>query len=164
MTGNAFVYYGEELGMNGSGKDENKRAPMYWSNDPDDPDMCVGPPDMDQPVVLFPSVKEQIGDERSVYSWFREIIRIRNSYPAIARGTTEKADSICDDKTAAFFRTSEADDDLLIVMNLDGQAVRKEIGRGYKLAETLSTDGEKITYRKKTVNMPAYSIAVFVHK
>lgn len=30
MTGNAFVYYGEEIGMKGSGRDENKRAPMYW--------------------------------------------------------------------------------------------------------------------------------------
>ena len=29
MNGNAFLYYGEELGMKGSGKDENKRAPMY---------------------------------------------------------------------------------------------------------------------------------------
>ncbi|MBO6157710.1 MAG: hypothetical protein J6P72_00455 [Firmicutes bacterium] len=32
QTGNCFVYYGEELGMKGSGKDENKRAPMYWVN------------------------------------------------------------------------------------------------------------------------------------
>ena len=41
MTGNSFVYYGEEIGMKGAGKDENKRAPMYWSDDPDDPDMCL---------------------------------------------------------------------------------------------------------------------------
>ena len=30
QTGNAFVYYGEELGMRGSGRDENKRAPFPW--------------------------------------------------------------------------------------------------------------------------------------
>jgi glycosidase len=29
MSGNSFVCYGEEIGMKGSGKDENKRAPMY---------------------------------------------------------------------------------------------------------------------------------------
>ena len=34
MSGNVFLYYGEEIGMKGSGKDENKRAPMYWSEDP----------------------------------------------------------------------------------------------------------------------------------
>lgn len=27
MPGNAFLYYGEEIGMRGSGKDENKRLP-----------------------------------------------------------------------------------------------------------------------------------------
>lgn len=32
MNGNVFVYYGEELGMSGSGRDENKRAPFVWSN------------------------------------------------------------------------------------------------------------------------------------
>jgi alpha-amylase len=31
MSGATFLYYGEELGMKGSGKDENKRAPMQWS-------------------------------------------------------------------------------------------------------------------------------------
>lgn len=40
MSGSAFLYYGEELGMDGSvkgspGKDENKRAPMYWQAAPD---------------------------------------------------------------------------------------------------------------------------------
>lgn len=32
MSGNAFLYYGDELGMKGSGKDENKRAPMMWTS------------------------------------------------------------------------------------------------------------------------------------
>lgn len=32
MSGNSFIYYGEELGMSGSGNDPSKRAPMYWSD------------------------------------------------------------------------------------------------------------------------------------
>ena len=43
MTGNAFIYYGEELGMKGAGPDENRRAPMYWSDDPNAAGMCAGP-------------------------------------------------------------------------------------------------------------------------
>lgn len=35
MSGNAFLYYGDEIGMKGSGKDENKRAPMLWTADAD---------------------------------------------------------------------------------------------------------------------------------
>ena len=33
MNGNVFLYYGEELGMKGSGKDENKRAPCTGARD-----------------------------------------------------------------------------------------------------------------------------------
>lgn len=33
MPGNPFIYYGEELGLTGSGIDQNKRLPMPWSAD-----------------------------------------------------------------------------------------------------------------------------------
>lgn len=165
MTGSAFVYYGEELGMEGSGKDENKRAPMYWSADSQDPDMCAGPPGMDEIQMEFPPLAEQIRDKQSIYSWFKNVIRVRNTYPAIAKGVTEKAEFICDDNVAGFFRRSAEYDDLLIVMNLRGHAVRRNISlsaKGFRLAETLSTNGEKITYRSGALSMPAYSIAVFI--
>lgn len=167
MTGNAFVYYGEEIGMNGAGKDENRRAPMYWSDDPNDPDMCSGPPGMDEIQMKFPCLDDQMNDDQSLYSWFKNIIRLRNSYPAIARGTTKKADFICDDKVAAFFRGAEKEDELLIIMNLRGQTVEKDltsIGKSYKLAESLSTNEESISYKDGEVSLPAYSIAVFTHK
>lgn len=164
MTGNAFVYYGEEIGMNGSGKDENRRAPMYWSDDSSDPDMCAGPPYMDDVRMKFPSLADQIKDDGSLYNWFKEIIRVRNEYPAIARGTTENAMFLSDDKTAAFFRRSETDDDLLIVMNLRPQTIEKNLkkaGKGFKLKKALTTNGESIEYKGSILKMPAYSIAVF---
>ena len=167
MTGYAFVYYGEEIGMEGAGKDENKRAPMYWSDDNEDPDMCAGPPDADEVQMKFPPLADQIKDKQSVYSWFKEVIRVRNAYPAISSGTTEKADFICDDDVAAFFRRSDTEEDVLIVMNLRGQPARKDLstlGKDFRLSEMLCTGGEKITYKKSTVTMPAYSIAVFTRR
>ena len=80
---------------------------------------------------------------------------------------TQKADLICDGKVAAFIRSSEKDDDLLIVMNLSGQNVRKNLlvsAKGFRLAEKLCTNDEKITYQKKTLTMPACSIAVFTRR
>ena len=67
MSGNAFIYYGEELGMKGSGKDENKRAPMYFSSDPSAEGMCRGPSDMDDFEMKFGSYEEQKDDPSSVY-------------------------------------------------------------------------------------------------
>lgn len=167
MTGNAFVYYGEELGMEGADKDENRRAPMYWSDDPEDPDMCAGPPYMDEVQMKFPSLADQKKDGESLYSWFREVIRVRNAYPALAGGKTERAASVCDNDVAAFFRRSETDKDLLIVMNLRGQMAEKDLkaaGKGFKPVEKLCADNGKITYKNGILTMPAYSIAVFTGK
>ena len=176
MTGNSFVYYGEEIGMKGAGKDENKRAPMYWSDDPDDPDMCAGPPDMDEFPMKFPSVSEQMKDNLSLLTWFREVIRVRNAFPAIARGTTEGVDSLSDDNVAAFMRRDPENGDLLIVMNLRADtAVKETTGvvsaadsldstgaeSSLTLAAVLNTGEEDITYEQGVLTLPGYSIAVF---
>ncbi len=173
MTGNSFVYYGEEIGMNGAGRDENKRAPMYWSDDAADPGMCAGPPDMDEIQKTFPSLADQLKDGPSLYSWFREVIRVRNEYSAVAAGVTENADPLSDASVAAFYRKSEEDCDLLIVMNLRAQPAEKDLskirsklkskgGKGkLRLVETLTTGEEKITCRNDSLHLPAYSIAVF---
>ena len=179
MTGNSFVYYGEEIGMKGAGKDENKRAPMYWSDDPDDPNMCSGPPDMDELPMKFPSAAEQRKDDLSLLTWFREVIRVRNAFPAIARGVTEGVDSVSDDSVAAFLRKSPENgtaggggyDDLLIVMNLRAETAVKDLtgivpvngadGAGVTPAAVLNTGEENITYEQGVLTMPGYSIAVF---
>ncbi len=162
MTGNAFVYYGEELGMCGSGKDENYRAPMYWSDDPEDPDMCAGPPDMDDIDMRFPSLADQKADDISMHRWFTEVIRVRNAFPAIARGKTQIVDALSDDKVAAFFR-KDGSGDVLIVMNLSNQTVSKDLSAlgDCTLAAVLNTNKERITYEEDSLTLPACSIAVF---
>ena len=106
MTGNAFLYYGEEIGMRGSGRDENKRAPMYWSDEKLEC-MCKGPADMDEFSMLYPSLEEQTADENSILSFIRALIRLRNTYPVIARGAVTKASGICEGKVAAFVKSME---------------------------------------------------------
>ena len=89
MGGSAFLYYGEELGMKGSGKDENKRAPMYWSKNDDYAGMCDGPAGMDDFEMKFDSLEEQEKDSASIYNFYKKVIKIRNQNPEIARGKTE---------------------------------------------------------------------------
>ena len=183
MTGNSFVYYGEEIGMKGAGKDENKRLPMYWGDDADDPDICAGPPDKDEIPMKFPSAAEQMKDDLSIWTWFREVIRVRNAFPAIARGLTESVDSLSDSNVAAFIRRSResgtansaSDGDLLIVMNLRADTAVKEISgeasaaggadgsadNNLTLAAVLNTGEENITYDDGVLTLPGYSIAVF---
>ena len=163
MPGNSFVYYGEEIGMKGSGKDENKRAPMYWSDDPSAPGMCAGPPNMDDVQMKFPSLENQMADDLSLWRWFTEVIRVRRAFPAIARGTTEPVDAVSDESVACFIRRSADDGDVLVAMNLREETAVKDlsvVGGGLMLAAVLNTNEESITFEGGSLSLPAYSIAV----
>ena len=108
MGGNAFVYYGEELGMKGSGKDENKRAPMQWTSaEPGTADgaiMCNGPKDMEKFEMPYPPLDQQAADPYSIYNYYKKAIRLRNTYPVIARGLTLPVEEISHDRLGAFIK------------------------------------------------------------
>ena len=163
MPGDSFMYYGEEIGMEGSGKDENKRAPMYWSDDANTQGMCAGPSGMDEVQMKFPSLEDQMTDDLSLWRWFTEVIHVREAFPAIARGTTEPVDGVSDDNVAAFIRRHEGDEDVLVVMNLREQPSVKDlsgVSGNLRLAAVLNTSEEHITYEGGSLSLPAYSIAV----
>ena len=147
MRGNSFVYYGEEIGMKGAGIDENKRAPMYWSDDAKAEGMCSGPPNMEEVTMKFPSLEDQMKDASSIWNWFKETVKVRRAFPAIARGMTSEAKGINDASVAAFYRTAEGEETVLIVMNLRADAAEKDlsgISGGPELAAVLNTDANKV--------------------
>ena len=115
MSGNAFLYYGDEIGMKGSGKDENKRAPMLWTADADDaaadaaPPMCSGPPDMDAIKQKFPPVSEQEADPLSILNYVKHAVSLRHAYDAIRCGTVEPVQALCSKEVGAY-RKSVSDD------------------------------------------------------
>ena len=130
MTGNAFIYYGEELGMKGAGKDENRRAPMCWSDDPHAAGTCSGPDGMDEVRMEYGSLEKQAGDPDSIFNYIREAVRIRESLPAIARGRTVRIPELEEDCFCGFLRTYSADqgeDDVLVLINTGDTAVTRRL-------------------------------------
>ena len=71
LSGNPFVYYGEEIGMSSAGtKDENKRLPFIWS-DTDTAGMTKGPKDADAGIIsAFAGVEEQQADLDSILNYY----------------------------------------------------------------------------------------------
>ena len=168
MNGNVFLYYGEELGMKGSGKDENKRAPMYWSKDSSAKGMCKGPADMEDFQMKFDSLEEQQQDPDSIYNYVKQVIRIRNQNPVIARGTTVYLEQYSGEQCFALTR-SYGDSTLLLLGNTSAEAASVDLtgltventtaeelvllGELYTGEETAERTGAEIT-------LPAYSILI----
>lgn len=158
MSGSAFLYYGEELGMKGAGKDENKRAPMYWSEDAAAEGMCKGPADMDSVKMKYGSWEAQMADGNSIYSFVKEAIRLRNRYPEIARGTVKFEEALSGETVCAIRKTYE-NEEALIVFNISKDTQTVEISE-MELAGMLVTGTESVTFVDGTLTLPPYSVAV----
>lgn len=163
MTGSAFVYYGEELGMKGAGKDENKRAPMYFSEDKSMPGMCAGPADMDSVKMKYGSYEVQAEDPYSIYHYYRKAIRIRNAFPAISKGTVTNLETYSDDTLTAFTKTYE-DETLYIFCNLSAEPRTVQIpeisSEVEKIASGLYVDENRASLEKDTLTLPGYGVAI----
>jgi glycosidase len=174
QTGNAFIYYGEELGMRGSGKDENKRAPMMWSSDQDAVGTCKAPDGMDNIKQKCLPEDKQTKDPDSILSYVRKAIKIRNQYPVIARGQTEVVKKITKGDIGAFTRSmksgSSKDKDeyesVMIIINAGKKEGTVDLSKvksmGYTRLDTYLVTNNKESVKKSgdKLSIPAYSMAV----
>lgn len=91
MPGNPFIYYGEELGMKGSGIDENKRLAFLWDTE-DTKGYTKDPKNADYKQEDRVSVKEAKKDKNSLLNHYKHVINLRNKFPEIARGEYSSID------------------------------------------------------------------------
>ena len=167
MSGSAFVYYGEELGMKGSGRDENKRAPMYWSKDPETAGMCDGPADMEDFEMKYDSLEEQQTDASSIYQFYKKAIKVRNQNPEIARGTVEYLEEVSGDKVCVLRKVYNGSEVLLVfVTGADSETVDlsgvtlndNAVGDNTEVRATLTTGEEPVTMESGVATLPGYSV------
>ena len=163
MSGSAFIYYGEEIGMVGSGNDPSKRAPMYW-NDARDSGTTNPPPECELPEEYpFGSLEAQMNDDSSVYSYYRQAIAIRNAIPAISHGDTT-CETALNVGCVSAHRKTWNEDACIVLMNIAPDAAQVDLSAyaDWTVAATLSADGNEIVTDGTTLNLPAYGTAVLV--
>lgn len=85
MGGATFTYYGEEIGMVGSGDDPNKRLAMYWN----DEDMTDQPPGTTKIEYAFLCVEDQLKDAYSLLNYCKALNHLKKQVPSIALGENE---------------------------------------------------------------------------
>ena len=163
MSGSAFIYYGEEIGMVGSGNDPSKRAPMYW-NAARDSGTTNPPPACELPEEYpFPSLEEQTGDDSSIYNYYRQAVAIRNAIPAMSHGVTT-AETALNVGCVSAYRKSCDLGQCIVLMNIDEVSAEVDLTDydGWTMAATLSANGEPITQSGAVVTLPAFGTAVLI--
>jgi glycosidase len=118
LPGVPFMYYGEELGMS---EDGLLRVPMQWSGERYAGFSDVTPwetPDRDYPIF---NVAAETGDPKSILSHYRNLISLRNSYPALRTGDLALLFTF-NQGLFACLRTT-ADESVLVIVNLTNAPV-----------------------------------------
>ena len=116
-----FIYYGEEIGMTGGGKDEYKRTPMQWSAEAN-AGFTTGTPwievNADYPTVNVAAEAQSVD---SLLNYYIELIHLRNTHPSLLQGDTYPV-SATSSSVYSLLRMRGAEV-VLVVINLGEQVV-----------------------------------------
>lgn len=126
LEGNPFIYYGEEIGMVGSGNDEYKRTAFKWNESGSKPTAnwlktMWNQEDTTNNATV--SVEEQIKDSESMYQFYKELIKVRKANNALTQGKFIAYDSK-DSQIMAYERISDTQS-VIVIHNFSPD--RKEI-------------------------------------
>lgn len=90
MPGNVFIYYGEEIGMKGSGIDENKRLAMPWG---EEKGLTQSPIGSDYTKEQTTTVSESLKDGNSLLNHYYTVLQIRNQFPELTTADFKVVDT-----------------------------------------------------------------------
>ncbi len=122
FPGTPFIYYGEEIGMQGEKPDQNIRLPMQWTGGPNAGFTSGTPwraPREDFPTV---NVEQEESSPDSLLAFYRQLIALRGDHPALQQGslakiTTGNAGVYC-------ILRSSPDENILVLINLSRSPVQ----------------------------------------
>ena len=161
MSGSAFVYYGEELGMAGSGNDPSKRAPMLW-NEARDAGTTNPPPECQLPEEYpLGSLEIQREQEYSIFRYYQQAIALRREHPVISHGIPT-AETALNANCVSATRKTWGEESCLILMNISTEEKQCDL-TGYEvftLAGTLTVDERGVTQTGNQLILPPYAVAV----
>ena len=165
MSGSCFIYYGEEIGMPGSGNDPSKRAPFVW-NAARNNGTANPPPECELPEEYpLGSLEEQKNDDSSLWNYYRQAIAIRKALPVISHGRTTVEEALNVNCISAQRKTWN-EQVCIILMNINSAAAQVDLSAygDWVLAASLSADGNEVVLNGTTLDLPAFATAILIPK
>lgn len=117
-----FIYYGEEVGMQGTKPDPRIRTPMPWTADAPGLGFTTGTP-WEAPFAGFETanVAAQDADPAALLNHYRALIALRASQPALYAGDTLQVEA--DARAVYSVLRYTPDEALLVIVNLGAETV-----------------------------------------
>ena len=138
------------------------RCPMYWSANGTN-DTTTPPPGGKVPTHTCGSVEDQRKDETSIYSFYRELIAIRNALPAISHGSN-KAETALNKGCVSAIRKTWNDQECIILLNIDDDEAGAEVDLSnyadWSVVVGISAGGQSVEQDGSNLKLPAYGIAI----
>ncbi|RNI28954.1 alpha-amylase family glycosyl hydrolase [Rufibacter latericius] len=125
MPGVPFLYYGEEVGMLGSGVDEDKRKPMQWTQGAN-AGFTTGSPwrAVNSNFAQF-NVQTMESDPASLLNHYKKLIRIRQAQPSLRKGYHQDVTS-ANSSVLSYARVFEREA-VVVVSNFGSAAVSSPV-------------------------------------
>ncbi|MCL2003148.1 MAG: alpha-amylase family glycosyl hydrolase [Oscillospiraceae bacterium] len=155
VPGSPFIYYGEEIGMTGSGIDENKRTAMLWSAS-DPTGIPRNPAGAEQVRAPAQGVAEQLADRNSLLNYYRAVLALKARHPSLYDGEVVKID--LENQGLCAFRAGDA----IVVHNLTGESAAVALGDlgGVALGGSVSPTGASVSVKNGVLTLPPYASAI----
>ena len=117
---------------------------------------------MDSFAMKFPSLEDQIEDPYSIYNYVKEILRIRNALPVIARGRTWVHQDLTTDHVCMIMKEDGEHAPAAILMNLSDTEETVDVSSTefHHLLGVLTVNDQGVTFKNDTLVLPPYAVAV----
>ena len=174
LTGAVYNYYGEEIGMSSSNisgstdyLDSNYRTHYYWDDETHAYE-TGNPPHANGQTQYYEGASSQLQDENSILNYEKKSLKLRNCFPAIARGSVLPLDEESQQR-------NESNEDGLLIVDKQYQdqkvrllfnfslynAVDYVLPQNWNAKSVLLVDNnDKAKLLDRTLTLPPYAIAV----
>ena len=158
LPGSPYLYYGEEIGMQGKKPDQYIREPFIWDVKAKDKSRAtwIAPRyNADSSVV---SAAQQIKDKTSIYNHYKTFIQLRNTSKALTYGEIEPV-SLPNKEICAFIRSAN-DESVLVLHNLSKTNVTLNLSDNVREYSKVLFSSKEATLKNSALIIPAYSSVI----
>ena len=149
-----YLYYGDELEMRGSGRDENKRLAFNWDNK----NNTTRLKDADYDEYGQVSLKEVKKDKNSVYNHIKDIIAMRNNYDVFTNNVKTEVIKLQEElfNVVIYGETQK----IMVAVNIADECLDFEVENFTKVAHKLGKSSSSLTENKLSVSLEPGSVVI----